>query len=117
MNKIENVVSDKGSKYAVSGAVVGVRDDVRDVLKKLKKRKKYAKATHNSWALILEDGSQIKDDDGESGAGSLMLKMLAQNNIRSHVVIVTRWYGGVHLGADRFRHVRACVSAYLKEYC
>jgi len=28
-------------------------------------------------------------------------------------VVVTRWYGGKHLGGDRFRHVQGCVRAFL----
>jgi hypothetical protein len=27
---------------------------------------------------------------------------------------VTRWYGGVHLGGDRFAHVVSCTRAYLE---
>lgn len=116
MNQIENLVTDKGSKYAASGAVVLSREDVQRFLKQLKRKKKYAKATHNTWAVILEDGTQIKDDDGESGAGAIMLKILDQQNITNHLIVVTRWYGGVHLGADRFRHIRTCVQAYSKAF-
>ena len=29
--------------------------------------------------------------------------------------LVTRWYGGKHLGGDRFRHVQTCVRAWLEE--
>jgi len=34
--------------------------------------------------------------------------------IEDHVVIVTRWFGGTHLGGDRFRHVTSAVRAYLE---
>ncbi|MEO5615174.1 MAG: YigZ family protein, partial [Cypionkella sp.] len=33
--------------------------------------------------------------------------------LRDHIVVVTRWYGGVHLGGDRFAHVVHAVRAYL----
>ena len=56
MRQIENVISDRGSKYAVSGGPVHSREDVDEFLKSLKKKKKYAKATHNSWAVLLPDG-------------------------------------------------------------
>jgi putative IMPACT (imprinted ancient) family translation regulator len=26
-------------------------------------------------------------------------------NLKNVMVVVTRWYGGVHLGPDRFRHI------------
>jgi len=29
--------------------------------------------------------------------------------------VVTRWYGGVHLGGDRFAHVVTCVRAFLDQ--
>lgn len=79
--------------------------------------KKFAKAIHNTWAVIFADGRQVKDDDGESGAGNIMLKMLDQAQLHNRLIIVARWYGGVHLGADRFRHVKACVTTYLNEFC
>ena len=78
------------------------------------RKKKFAKATHNTWAVVLADGTQVKADDGESGAGMVILRMLERDEIVGEVVVVTRWYGGVHLGGDRFRHVQTCVRAYLE---
>ena len=89
------------------------RDDAKQFIKKLTSKKKYAKATHNTWALLLSDGEQIKNDDGESGAGSIILRMLERNSLHNLIIVVTRWYGGVHLGGDRFRHVQTCVNANL----
>lgn len=109
---LEGVVHDRGSKYAVSGGVVTGRDGVQGFLKELKRNKKYAKATHNTWAVILPDGP-LKNDDGEGGAGQVILQMLEREGLRDHVVVVTRWYGGKHLGGDRFRHVATCVRTYL----
>lgn len=110
---LEGVVHDRGSKYAVSGGVVTGRDGVQGFLKELKRNKKYAKATHNTWAVILPDGP-LKNDDGEGGAGQVILQMLEREGLRDHVVVVTRWYGGKHLGGDRFRHVATCVRTYLE---
>ena len=39
--------------------------------------------------------------------------MLERAGLVDHIVVVTRWYGGVHLGGDRFAHVVTCVRAYL----
>ncbi|MFK7836637.1 MAG: YigZ family protein [Sulfitobacter sp.] len=111
--KLGVVLSDRGSKYAVSGAVAASRSEVDAVLKALKRDKSYAKATHNTWGVILPGGTPLKGDDGEVGAGMVILRMLERANIEGHVVIVTRWYGGKHLGGDRFRHVQTCVSQYL----
>ncbi len=114
MRKLGQILSDRGSKYAVSGGPVSSRSDVDALLMRLRTEKAYAKATHNTWAAILSDGGPIKGDDGESGAGMVILRMLERDALVDHLVIVTRWYGGKHLGGDRFRHVQSCVRAYLE---
>ncbi|WP_377190275.1 YigZ family protein [Ruegeria meonggei] len=106
------ILTDRGSKYAVSGAPVQSRTDVDAVLRDLKSDKSYAKATHNTWAAVLPTGA-LKADDGESGAGIVILRMLDRAGLEGHVVIVTRWYGGKKLGGDRFRRVQDATRAYL----
>ncbi|MDD9921496.1 MAG: YigZ family protein [Boseongicola sp.] len=113
MTTLDPGISDRGSKYAVSGAPIATKDDAKTVLADLKRTKKFAKATHNTWAAVLDDGP-IKNDDGEAGAGMIIVRMLEREGIRNHMVIVTRWYGGKHLGGDRFRHVQDCVAHYLE---
>ena len=116
INQITHVLTDRGSKYAVSGGRVSSRADVDAFLKRLKKNKRFAKATHNTWAVILSDGGPLKGDDGEGGAGMVIVNMLEHDGITDHVVVVTRWYGGVKLGGDRFRRVKDSVSAYLDAF-
>lgn len=115
LNQIENVITDRGSKYAVSGRPVTSRADIDAMLKELKRQKRYAKATHNSWGALLPD-SPLKADDGESGAGMVILRMLEQAGRHGELIVVTRWYGGKHLGGDRFRHVQECVRQYLAAF-
>jgi putative IMPACT (imprinted ancient) family translation regulator len=64
---------------------------------------------------VLSEGGAVKNDDGESGAGAVILKMLERAELVDHIVVVTRWYGGVHLGGDRFAHVVTSVRAYLAD--
>lgn len=111
--KLGIILSDRGSKYAVSGCAVEDRAQIDAALKALKRDKSYAKATHNTWGAILPEDGLIKADDGESGAGMVILRMLEREGLTGHLVVVTRWYGGKHLGGDRFRHVQTCVRAYL----
>ncbi|MGR3813485.1 MAG: YigZ family protein [Cognatishimia activa] len=113
MKQILNVVTDRGSKYAVSGCPVESRADIDAALKDLKRNKKFAKATHNTWAAVLSDDTPLKGDDGESGAGLVIVRMLERAELTDHLIVVTRWYGGVKLGGDRFRRVQDCVAAYL----
>jgi putative IMPACT (imprinted ancient) family translation regulator len=84
-------------------------------LKTLKRDKRYAKATHNTWAAILSDGQVLKNDDGEAGAGMVIVRMLQREGLHDHMIVVTRWFGGTHLGGDRFRHVQTCVRQYLDD--
>ena len=114
MRILENIISDRGSKYAVSGAPCSSEDDAKAFIKELKRRKKFAKATHHSWAFLSGSGP-VKNDDGESGAGMVIVRMLERENLKDHLIVVTRWYGGKHLGGDRFRHVQEAVRIYLDD--
>ena len=113
MIQIDHVLTDRGSRYAVTMAPAATRKAAEAVVAKLKRKKKYAKATHNTWGVIQPGGEMVKNDDGEAGAGMVILRMLEREGIEGRVVIVTRWYGGTHLGGDRFRHVQTCVRAAL----
>lgn len=70
---------------------------------------KIAKATHNISAhrFLSPDGIQHQDndDDGESAAGSRLAHLLQLLDVNNVLVVVSRWYGGVHLGADRFKDI------------
>lgn len=116
MQQLNGIVSDRGSKYAVSGGPVTSREDVDAFLKELKRDKKFAKATHNTWGVLLPDGTPLKGDDGEAGAGMVIVRMLERAECVGQLIVVTRWYGGKHLGGDRFRHVQTCVSAWLDAF-
>lgn len=108
------VLSDRGSRYAVSGAPVQSRAEIDAALAALKADRAYAKATHNTWAALLPTGA-LKADDGESGAGMVILRMLERAGLENHLIVVTRWYGGKKLGGDRFRRVQDAVRAYLDQ--
>ncbi|NIY77971.1 YigZ family protein [Celeribacter sp. HF31] len=113
MQIYDGIISDRGSKYAVSGGACGAEEEAKAFLKELCRKKKFAKATHNTWGVILPDGTPLKNDDGESGAGMVILRMLEREGVTGQIVVVTRWYGGKHLGGDRFRHVQDAVRYYL----
>lgn len=116
MLTLPNVLTDRGSRYAVSGGTARSEAEAAALLKDLKRTKKFVRATHNTWGLLLSDGTQIKADDGEAGAGMVILRMLDRAGLTDTIVVVTRWYGGKHLGGDRFRHVQTCVQAFMDEW-
>ncbi|KAF2841334.1 UPF0029-domain-containing protein [Patellaria atrata CBS 101060] len=74
--------------------------------------KRVARATHNisAWRIrgVGDAGGsatvyQDCDDDGEAAAGGRLLRLLQLMDVWNVVVVVSRWYGGVLLGPDRFR--------------
>jgi len=111
----DGIFSDRGSKYAVAGAPVRSKAEIDACLKELKRHKKFAKATHNSWGCTLSEQGPIKHDDGETGAGMVIIRMLEREALQDHLIIVTRWFGGTKIGGDRFRRIQDAVRYYLDE--
>ncbi|MFF7557316.1 YigZ family protein [Streptomyces olivaceus] len=66
-------------------------------------RKEHTDASHNCWAYVIGADASVQkaSDDGEPGgtAGVPMLQMLLRRDVRYVVAVVTRYYGGVKLGA------------------
>ncbi|MET9663616.1 YigZ family protein [Streptomyces sp. NPDC006510] len=66
-------------------------------------RREHPTATHNCFAYVIGADASVQkaSDDGEPGgtAGVPMLQMLTRREMRYVVAVVTRYYGGVKLGA------------------
>ena len=66
-------------------------------------RKRHWDATHNCSAYVIGDNDQHQksSDDGEpSGtAGKPILEVIKKMNLKDTVVVVTRYFGGIKLGA------------------
>ena len=73
-------------------------------------KKQHYDATHNCWAYIIHGGAVRFSDDGEPGgtAGMPMLQVLQREGLNNCVCVVTRYFGGVLLGAG------GLVRAYTK---
>jgi len=69
-------------------------------------RKKHYEARHHCWAYLLSDGSKRCSDDGEpqGTAGLPILDALEKSGITDAVAVVTRYFGGVLLGAGGLVH-------------
>ena len=98
----------KKSTFQGHACVVHTLGEVKSVLKTLKQNKKVSQATHNIVAYRLvgvNETSFIQDyaDDGEVNAGGRLLHLLQIMGVKNVVVVVSRWYGGILLGPDRFR--------------
>ena len=64
-------------------------------------KRKYYDARHNCWCFVLHDGTVRYGDDGEpqGTAGQPMLNVFQREGVENVVCIVTRYFGGVLLGA------------------
>ncbi len=75
-------------------------------------KKKHKDATHNVWAYTVGENMNIQrySDDGEpqGTAGIPTLEVIKKENLRDVVVVVTRYFGGIKLGAG------GLVRAYTK---
>ena len=75
-------------------------------------KKKHKDATHNVWAYTVGENMNIQrySDDGEpqGTAGIPTLEVIKKEDLRDIVVVVTRYFGGIKLGAG------GLVRAYTK---
>ena len=77
-------------------------DTEEEALARLKQmRETYWDATHNVYAYIIRDGATRFSDDGEPGgtAGMPVLQVLQREEIFNVTCVVTRYFGGILLGA------------------
>ncbi|KAI7238826.1 UPF0029-domain-containing protein [Hortaea werneckii] len=105
---LSDVISEKKSVFIARAAPVKSVETAKQYLAHLLATdKKVAKATHNitAWRIRGENAVQYQDcdDDGETAAGGRVLHLLELMGVWDAMVVVTRWYGGVQLGPDRFR--------------
>ncbi|NXU49361.1 IMPCT protein, partial [Turnix velox] len=115
-----NPITDRRSTFQAHLAPVVTPRQVKTVLEKLYENKKIASATHNIYAyrIYCEDKQtflQDCEDDGETAAGGRLLHLMQILNVHNVLVVVSRWYGGILLGPDRFKHINNCARNILVE--
>jgi uncharacterized YigZ family protein len=108
----------KKSRFITSFKRVETEDEAKKFINAIKKE--HWKANHNCSAFILGQNMEIQrsSDDGEpSGtAGVPMLEVLKKNNLINLVVVVTRYFGGIKLGAGGLiRAYAGAVASGLKD--
>ena len=110
MKKYKTVLKDKifsadyeinKSKFIATVKQIEDEESAREFLMTVKK--KYYDATHNcsAWIIGVDGNKQKSNDDGEpSGtAGNPILETIKKNELVNVIVIVTRYFGGIKLGA------------------
>ena len=94
----QEIVIEK-SRFICTLKKVQSEAEAQEFIKTIKKE--FWDATHNCSAYIVDDIAQRSNDDGEpSGtAGLPMLEVLRKNKLTNTAAVVTRYFGGIKLGA------------------
>lgn len=107
----EGEIVEKKSRFITTVLPVTTEEEALAFIEAM--NKKYWNATHNCYAYVIGERSEIQrcSDDGEpSGtAGKPMLDVLMGEKLHNVVVVVTRYFGGTLLGTGGL--VRAYSSA------
>ncbi|MFC9244620.1 YigZ family protein [Streptomyces sp. NPDC057136] len=89
------------SRFICALAPAATEQEAQDFVARV--RKEHPTATHNCFAYVIGADASVQkaSDDGEPGgtAGVPMLHMLMRREVRYVAAVVTRYYGGVKLGA------------------
>ena len=90
---------EKRSSFLGHVRMVETEDEAKAFVTEMKK--KFYDARHNCWCYIIKDGAVRYSDDGEpqGTAGIPMLEVLKREGVTNVVCVVTRYFGGVLLGA------------------
>lgn len=90
---------EKKSRFIGRVWQVETEEEAQEKIRQMKKQ--HYDATHNCWAYILRDGAVRFSDDGEPGgtAGMPILQVLQKEELYNAVCVVTRYFGGILLGA------------------
>ncbi|BHF66141.1 hypothetical protein SprV_0200915500 [Sparganum proliferum] len=118
-------ITDRKSVFQAHCCHVNSLQEVSLFIRKMLEDSKVASATHNitAWYLRakLRDSSNTLslvadfDDDGETHAGARLLHLLTMAADEGVAVMVSRWFGGIKLGPDRFKHINNAASSLLAE--
>ena len=90
---------EKRSRFLGLVQPVRSEDEAREIIAACKKQ--YHDARHNCWCYIIKDGAERYSDDGEpqGTAGIPMLEVFRREGVCNVVCVVTRYFGGILLGA------------------
>ena len=115
------IIHDRKSGFLAHLAKVGSIAEVEDVVRELAANRWLAASAHPTiyaYRFIDREGrlSQDAEDDGEDGASKKMLFLLEQCKVLGYVLVVTRWFGGILLGPDRFKRIMECSRQALQQH-
>lgn len=89
------------SRFIAYTSHVETEAEARDFVTAIKKKHFDARHNCSAWVLGADSSQQKSNDDGEPGgtAGNPILEAIKQHGLTNVVVVVTRYFGGIKLGA------------------
>ena len=89
------------SRFIAYTRHVETEAEARDFVTAIKKKHFDARHNCSAWVLGADSSQQKSNDDGEPGgtAGNPILEAIKQHGLTNVVVVVTRYFGGIKLGA------------------
>ncbi|MEG2813015.1 MAG: YigZ family protein [Oscillospiraceae bacterium] len=90
---------EKKSRFIGYSMPVKTQDEALQFVEKIKKQNR--DATHNTFAYLLKTGEKKYSDNGEpqGTAGIPILNVIEKSNLVDICIVVTRYFGGILLGA------------------
>lgn len=106
---IAEPIVDRKSTFIGRACQISNPSEVPQILGHLMSDRRIARAAHpiiNAWRCqVGATLHQDNDDDGETAAGGRLAHLLRILEVNNVLVVVTRYFGGIHLGPDRFKHI------------
>jgi hypothetical protein len=115
---------DRRSFFQAHFARVSNVEQVNKIKEILLSDAKIRRATHNITAYRIKRVDptsgvemilQENEDDGEDKAGQRLAKLLELMGAENVFLMVSRWFGGILLGPERFKHINQVATTLLEE--
>ena len=103
---LSSPVTEKKSTFVARACAVTSPAQAQASVAHLGSDKRSTKASHHISAYRIHAVGEVIyqdfDDDGENTAGRRLLRLLQAMNVWDVLVVVSRWFGGINLGPNRF---------------
>ena len=115
LNKGEETI-EKNSRFIAYNKAVNSHEEIRILYKRLRMTNPAARHIVCAYWIEGKEPHYCKDfyDDEEPGAGRIILDWMLRNNMKCRVFFAVRYYGGIRMGADRFKCYIQAVEASIR---
>lgn len=100
-------VRDRKSVFLAHATRLSTTQEVPTFIKHLTSLPELKRATHCMYAYRISNMQTLcgQQDGGEGGSGDRLSRLLDLSGAENVIVVVSRWYGGIPLGSDRWKRI------------